>query len=456
MPRKLAGQQVGGRQWIRSGWALVAVVMILSLLGCDTLLGLPFQQQPNQNATVTPKITRTQVTDVTQLTPVEITLTPEVNNRNELVIWVPPMMDPEAGTPEGEILKQYLAAFGEKHPDAIITVRVKARSGIAGLMDSLISTSTAAPLALPSLIMLTRRDLEQAAKRGLILPMGDYSTMINELDWFQYARVMSTIGDSSFGLPFSGNALIMVYRPEAFEETLPRSWSGLFELGQPVYFAAANPNAALPMALYQSLGGTFVDEAGKPALDNEILRQMLTIIDEGNSAGVFPSNLFDFSDPVVIWNEYLLGNTNIVVTWANHFLTDLPEDSRAIPLIPLTDYHFTLAEGWLIALADPLPERRALAVELAESLVQVQFNSDWNREAGYLPMRSGSLELWENAAVVEPMELVSYSASPYPTSEISDLVAPILVEAVGQVLVQGVSPAAAAENAAAKLTNIEE
>lgn len=446
----------GGRRTTTRLWLLINVFLILGLSGCDTLLGLPFQQEAQQNATVTPDIPQEQVTETVQQTPVEVTPTQVSEDNNQLTIWVPPLMDPNAGTGEGELLKEYLARFSEQHPDVVINVRVKARSGQAGLLDSLVSTSTAAPLALPSLILLPRRDMEQAAKRGLILSMSDYSTVINELDWFQYARTMSAIGDSSFGLPFSGNTLVMVYRPEAFEEGFPKKWAELFELGQAVYFPAANPTAAFPMALYASLGGDFTDENGKPALDLEVFQQMLSILDEGSQTGIFPASLYEYQDPAVIWNEYLLGHTNIVVTWTNYYLGDLPADSEVIPLIPVTDYNYTLAEGWFITLSDPLPERRALAVELAEYLVDVRFNADWNQAAGYLPMRSGSLELWENQNLVDTMELVSYSAHPFPAQEINDVIAPIIVDAVSQVLTQGVEPEVAADKAVNQLLNIEE
>jgi ABC-type glycerol-3-phosphate transport system substrate-binding protein len=97
-----------------------------------------------------------------------------------------------------------------------------------------------------------------------------------------------------------------------------------------------------------------------------------------------------------------------------------------------------------------------LAVELAEYLVEVQFNADWNWDAGFLPMRSGSLALWGNQSLVDTMELVSYSARPYPAQEINDVVAPIIVEAVSRVLTQGISPNEAAQTAADQLLNIEE
>jgi len=432
-----------------------SILLSLVLTACDPFLGLPFQQMPQKHATATAKPSDISATEAVVDGSTTLTPSPTPDGVNELVIWVPPLMDPEADTPEAALLKQRLLDFESEHPGVTVIVRVKARSGQSGLMESLISTATVAPLATPSLILLGRKDLEVAAKRGLILPMDDYSTVINDLDWFQYARAMAIIGESTFGLPFAGNALVMAYRETEFDEE-PDSWEQINSLQKTVYFSAGNTYPAFPLALYLSLGGSLRGDTGQPNLDVEKLTTILTILAEGRRAGVFPSTLIELTDPAMIWDAYKAGTTNAAVIWANYYLADQPEDTNIIPLISLTDYDFTIADGWMIGLADPLPERRALAVELAEYLVDVRFVAAWNQEAGYLPMREAAFALWEDSTLVETLSLVSYSARMDSSTELMDTISPVMVEAVNLVLGQGEEPETAAAVAVEKLNAVKE
>src|SRR5665648_267862 len=141
------------------------------------------------------------------------TIVPEISGPIELELWVPPQFDPMADTPSGIMLRERIAQFEAENQDVFITVRIKASAGTSGLLDALTITSNAALDAMPSLIALSRSDLETAVSRKLVFPIDPYSSIIDGEDWYKYARNLTLIDGASYGLPFVGDALMLLYRP---------------------------------------------------------------------------------------------------------------------------------------------------------------------------------------------------------------------------------------------------
>jgi hypothetical protein len=83
-----------------------------------------------------------------------------------LKIWVPPQFDPAAGTPAGELFAARLEEFQAANPNVKVEVRVKAVTGVGGLLNSLLTANAAAPLVVPDLIALPQSMLEFSALEG--------------------------------------------------------------------------------------------------------------------------------------------------------------------------------------------------------------------------------------------------------------------------------------------------
>ena len=182
------------------------LLVILSLAGCE---GLPL---PEPSPTVEPSPA------VTPTVPPPPKDTPTPSGPVTLTLWLPPEFDPESGTPAGEILKTRLNEFSARRPNARVDVRIKALDGPGGLLDSLSTASAAAPLALPDLVALPRPTLEVAALKGLLHPFDELTDSIDNSDWYDYARQLARVQNSTFGLPFAGDAMIMVYRTTMVSE----------------------------------------------------------------------------------------------------------------------------------------------------------------------------------------------------------------------------------------------
>ena len=203
-------------------------------------------------------------------------------------IWLPPEFDPNAGTESANFLKQRLTDFEAEHPGLELEVRIKADEGEANILNSLSVTSMAAPAALPDLIALSRPALETAALKGLLHPMDGLSTTLDDPNWYEYARQLGHIQNTGYGLPFAGDALVLVYRSEV--ERI-NSWNDILASENPLVFAVGDPKALVGLRLYVSAGGELLNAQGQPTLEQDVLTRVLTSIADGTLLGVFSPSL---------------------------------------------------------------------------------------------------------------------------------------------------------------------
>lgn len=367
-----------------------------------------------------------------------------------IVLWVPPEFDPGSNTPAGILLSQRLQEFSRLNGGVKVQVRVKASSGQGSLLEALGAANAAAPAALPSVVALSRSDLEVAALKGLIYPLDGVSTVIDETDWFGYSRQLAMVQGATFALPFAGDALVIAYRPEKVIGP-PADWPAVYRLSQPLAFPAGDPQALFVLSLYQSVGGTVEDAQRRPMLQPDHLSQVLQMLADGEERGVFPYWLSQYETNGQVWQAYRDGRVNALVTWVSNYLTNLPPDTAAVPVPEITDTSLSMATGWGWAIADPMPERRALSIKLAEFLAQGDFLAGWTEAAGYLPTRPSTLAAWSNQSLKTLLSPVAMSAQARPTADQLSSLGPVLKEAALKVLKRESDPTQAAQAAAEKL-----
>ena len=119
---------------------------------------------------------------------------------NNFTIWIPPQFDPNADTESGNIMLAHIDSFQEIYPQYAFDIRIKAERGPSSLLNTLQATSSAAPGVLPSVVLISRSDLETAAAQGIILPVESLSSAIDESDWFPFAKEMGIIQGETYGL----------------------------------------------------------------------------------------------------------------------------------------------------------------------------------------------------------------------------------------------------------------
>ena len=443
---------------------LLALIVLFSLSGCQTgpltipedlrlenwLPGLLGQASPTPTATLSPPATPSVAAGIAAVTPQPAGGAAPTTPPGGVMLWVPPQFDPAAGTSAGMRLNARLAAFTEEY-GVTVEVRVKAPNGPSGLLESLTTASAAAPLALPGVVALARSDMETAALKGLIFPLDGLSTVIDQGDWFSYARQLAMVQGATFALPFAGDALVVAFRP-ARVVAPPLTWEAAFRLGQPLAIPAGDPQALLVLSLYQSLGGKIEDAQNRPMLQPEVLSRVLQLLADGEERGIFPYWLSQYETYAQVWQAFDDERVNALVTWTSDYLSNLPADTTAAPLPAMGADQLTLATGWGWAISDPLPERRVLSVKLAEYLSEGTFLAGWSEAAGYLPTRPSALAAWTNGSLKTLLSPVATAAQARPSNDLLTSHGVVLKEATLKVLKRESDPTQAAQAAAERLS----
>jgi ABC-type glycerol-3-phosphate transport system substrate-binding protein len=300
-------------------------------------------------------------------------------------------------------------------------------------------------------VALPREDLEIAALKGLVFPLDGLTPFKEDPDWYAFARDMAMIQGGTFGLPFGGDALVLMYRPEKIS-TPPEDWTKVLSFGQPVAFPADDPQSLVTLALYRSAGGAVEDGQHRPALESSALARVMRLYADGARQGSFPTWLSQYQSDGQAWQAYRDGRANLLVGWSSRYLSELPADTSAVPLPALGNSDYTLATGWVWAVADPSPERHALSAHLAEYLVESDFLSEWTAATGMLPPRPTSLAAWSNQSLKAMLSRVVLSAQIRPTNDLIASLGPVLRDAGAQVIKNQSDPTLAAEAAVERLS----
>ncbi len=355
-------------------------------------------------------------------------------------VWLPPEFDPAAQNDAAKLLAQRLAEFESQHPGLKIEVRVKKSETENEIVNTLSLTSVAAPSTLPDLIILSRPDLEVAAMQGLLHPIDGLSTSLEDPNWYGYAQELGRIQNTGYGLPFAGNALVLVYYPELGTIV---NWEDVFKNRSRLVFPAGNPQALVGLSLYASAGGEILDAQGLPTLDVDVLTRALTLVKEGVSKNVFAASLANVSTEAQALQIYRTGSADKGIIWILDY--ESASDGEITPLPGLDEAPFSYATGWLWALAGSNSENQQLAVELAEYLVAKEFIGEWTSLTGYLPTRPSTVEEGDRT-----MTAIIDSAHPVPSNDVLAVLGPLMQEALTRVL-NGEQPEEVAASVAQKL-----
>ena len=410
------------------------IAFVLLSAGCSSLTG------DGQKNSANPTLTPASQSEVSQ------TPAPESNIAQTLKIWIPQEFDPSLDTPASKIFQNRLSDFTDLHPNVRIEVRLKTSSGSGGLVDSITSAATAAPLALPDLVLLSRTDLEMAANTNILHPLDDLLNNPEDPDWYDFASHLAQVESQTFGLPFAGNALLIAYDNEIIDQP-PASWMETITVNTVLAFPSADPTALFTIALYQSLGGDLLDEAGNPNLSAQQLNSVFNFYKESMDSGVFPVWLTQHESYETAWESFQTNHANLVVTWSNLYFSSSLENYSAAP-IPTQDANpFTLATGWAWALTSPIASRHSLSVELAEFLSESSFLSEWTFAAGFLPPRPSALAGWPQGSKQAIASQIIPSAQLIPDTESLHTIGPILSELVIRILKGEIDVSAAVESA---------
>ena len=319
-------------------------LIIISLSGCQDIINqIPFLKNSSTRETQIIQTATPTSGPVFQQIP-----SPIPQQTNDLTFWIPPQFDPNNGTPAGNLLKKQVEKFTVDHPGVTVNVRIKAVSGSGGLLDSLSTASAAAPAILPGIVLLSRSDLESAAKNGLLLPLDAPDLNLNAEDWFPFAREISQARDTSYGIPFAGDALVLAYKPLQIGYP-PLLWQDILQQQSILAIPASDPKATIALLLYMSLGGNFGKDEQNVTLQELPLQSSLQTFSDGAVANVFPYWLTEYTSFDQTWQALQDSRAAYAVIWSSQYLEAKPDNVTITPLPVYKDQIFTLADGWVLA-----------------------------------------------------------------------------------------------------------
>jgi len=311
----------------------------------------------------------------------------------ELRIWLPPEFSPSRGDLAATILQNQLDSFREENPNVQFEIRLKEESGAGGLLESMQAARTAAPLALPDLVLLSSEVLPKAIESNLLFALDEGLSAPLDEDWYIFGLQSVVNNGKTYGIPLAGDALIIMHRFSALEQ-IPKTWEESLEEPLSIGFAAADPNAFFSMvhlAYVAAIDGPF--SQGTEFSDEQI-RDLLGYYFDGEAIGVFPFWLSQFDNQEQSWQSFIEGQTAMVVTWSSRFLSS-PDSNLGAGLLPTQDGQgFTLAKTWAWTLIAPEGPRTEFSLKLAEHLSEPEFLAQWTAAAGLIPTRSSSLRAW--------------------------------------------------------------
>ena len=422
-------------------WVIVSLLFLSLITGCAPQTATT-QASTNPNPTTINQ-------DATQDTN---TPSPDAGGSIVLTIWLPPSFDIAGGNLAASLLQDRLAEFSNQHPQVRIETRVKAEDGTGGMLDSLLSAQTAAPLAQPDLILLPHIQLPDAVQSGVLYPIAG-ATEEDSRDWYPFAQQMVSIDGQNYGIPFAADALAVAFRPTAVS-TIPSNWNAYLEARRPLGLAVADPWAQFSLAQLAALHEDSGD-ASEFSFTEQDLRDLFEFYSSAQARGVFPFWFTQYQTYEQSWQAFTEGRVPMVVAWTSKIFDSRNVEILGTPLPTQSGRAFTLVKGWLLAITTPYAERISLVTELAEFLTTPEFIAQWSAAAGLLPPRSSSLAAWAPDARQALASQIVSDAVALPSAPTLDLWGQPLADSMIGILKQELTPQEAVDAVLAAVANPE-
>ncbi len=367
-----------------------------------------------------------------------------------LTVWITELLSPTEGGDRSRIFEQQILAFEATHPGLTVQVLHKAPDGKGGMQDLLATASTAAPGVIPDLIAIDTRNLEEVARKGLVVPLDAFLSPSLQADLYPFAIAAGTVDGQLVGVQFEVSIQHAIYNTSKIA-VAPVTWEEVFASGATYTFPTAGQDGLVNDAFliqYLSTGVELMDSSGDPYLDRQALTEALEFYRQGIENGAIPSEVLNYATVESGWPKYLQAEVVMTHISSKLYLTgpdSLPGHRPAA--IPTRDGQaVALSRGTAWAVTSRDPNRQVLAIKLLEWLMNPVNMAAWSQAASYLPTRRAVFEQMTRDTYVSFVYTQLEHAVPYRSSEAHQRIYRAMQQAVDAVLREGVLPTVAAEN----------
>lgn len=364
-----------------------------------------------------------------------------------LTVWVPPDLSPDGPGPAAVLLADRLQAFLDAHPGLRLQVRIKGRSGPAGMMESLAAARTAAPSVLPDLVALDAAELARATAGGIIRPWQDAGTVPETWGLAETVLGSARPAGQVAGLPFAAEADLFAYDTLAYPAA-PRTWADLLTANAAFLVPLGDPSATFTLGQYLAAGGTLHEGEGAPALDQLVLQEVLSFYAAARAGGLLPLTARQHEDSQTTGEALFSGRIDAAVVPFSRFAASSQDVVHPVGPWPTADgLGVCFLRTWVWAVTERASAADPLAIDLARWLADPEFSGPWTRALGLIPAGTSALTSWPADDLASLAGLLLNRCSPQPSPEDLALFGPVLRQAVEAALTGALSPEAAAARA---------
>ncbi len=314
-----------------------------------------------------------------------------------LIIWLPPEMASrtEAGA---VVFSDQLLGFSMTHPELAITVEQKPAGGQGGILNYLRTGKNTAPSILPDLVALPVNQLTAAADEGLIYPLEALLDPAELDSLLPVAQTWASHNNHIIAYPFALTELPQLEYSSAITEPVSLQWSEFISgssrtLALPTI---GSSGARLALQFYLQAGGSLINAAGQPMLEQEPLAVALELLYNGRQSGfIMPqsSNISTVNEGRLLMES---GATDFALSASDEFLYGRTEEITpgfaAIPGLDGSPPPLVRGWAWVVTTADPA--QKALAVELIRTFTTVENMGDWSFNSRILPAKADAFLQW--------------------------------------------------------------
>lgn len=390
---------------IKNVTVVACLTILLSLSGCSPSAEPttpPPQPVPTATAVTVTTETPTTATAATATveapttTPITPTL-PTVPPVITLTLWTAEPFSPSQADASGQIMGQQIEAFTADRPDVVVEYVLKKPYGKGGILNFLLTTGAAVPAAMPDLVAIDTIELKEAAQAGLLQPLDELISAELQEDLFPFAQTVGRFEGQLVGLQFETDIEHLIYNTNKLEEP-PLTWTDVLTDKVSYVFPTGGREGLVNDAFiiqYLALGGQLVDETGQPALNEELVAQVLKFYRDGYEMGVIPPSVLEFKTLDDCWPVYLSAEVAMTNAGSRRYLADrnLLMYTQFASIPTREGNVVTLSQGWAWAIVTSDPTRQALAAQLIEWLMEPENSAQWNLAAGHLPTRRAAFEV---------------------------------------------------------------
>ncbi len=368
-----------------------AVLVVLGIAGCSGL-----QQTPEPEKQVaSPQAVTTVSADVNEKSSPTAGATSEPKVPTRLVVWLADEFNPQNANLAESLMKNQLQDLLIKNPEIVVDLRVKGEDQAHSILNILELTNRHAPEALPDVILIRAEDARAARRRGLLPANGIFNTILQEGDWYPYAKQLSDskiVGDC---IPMAGDATV-IFADSNLRISQPQKWVDIERRKSSLGFPAVDPTQMFFKMLMNMNDAQIVNENGKYQISPDGLEATLRLILSAIDREILNADLLEYSSERNVWIDFGKEKFDWAALQISHYLKDLDANVQTLNFVNNEGLPILPATGWLWCVLATEPEKQTLAMTYVRWMTDPKFQMEWTPSAGYLPVRLSSIAGWND------------------------------------------------------------